>query len=717
MLKKFIYKSQKYCFCVLNTANLPLKFPRKQIITIFNRNNIKSKNEMQEFENIFNHFKNETKNLKITIRQIKKFLLKNENLKNDTKLNLLTIWIKKLKTEKEFIIFLDFLEMIDSDQIPKEFINLLMESILKYYQNISSDELLRFLRFKYKIINVVSLFNMNKFIIHKLQYEKKDILFDFLVEINFFSNNYILNLDLENELFDNMNRYDKNLLYNIFNKNSIFFNDKLSEYFKTQIEKTEKEKSYVEKIDITEIKSFKNSNLVDFLNECSLQSLFYIKNNHENFKKYMPLFIIEKKIVEKLNLENNNIKNVFANIEYFLSNKKYVERIIIKTDNFFNCLNVSLYEFTKKKDFFFEILFIYQNFLKNSKNLYSLYSITENSINIIESFLNRFENLFIDTFFEESINENLYNSEEIQYMKETMEDVIYNVKEKNLTEQEFEKIIQFYEFINEANIGKEILFKKFSLFFSFYLNRLSEDHLNRVIKVACNLNFFSDLILKEIEEYILERKNTNDGILNFKLDTLISISYLFLINKDYGNKFWNDIDNNFKEFEDFQDKINEEDKCILFFGQALLKKNNVSFLKKTQFNFGKKYYLLENEKFFEELKLYFKFLFLDNIDQNKKIKFININYTQGDKILLLLERKYVTGFTGNKKGIAQLTTDFLSHHYKKVDVYPITTFQEFEKRNEKMHELRKKLNGWNINYEGRENYYDQAYNVDFDRVG
>ena len=717
MLRKLFYKSPKYCFCILNNKNIPLIFPKREITILFNRNNIKTENEMMQFEKIFNHFEKESKDLKIPIRQIKGFLLKNENLQNNTKLNLLTIWLKKTKSEKEFIVFLEFLEMLNTDEISKEFINLLMESILKFYDKISSNELLRFLRYKYKIIKVVSLFNMNKFIIHKLQYEEKNILFDFMVEINFFSNNYILNLELENELYNNLERYDKNLLFEIFNKNSIFFNENLTEYFKDQFEKKETENKQIEKINLTEIKNFKNSQMQNYLNKSSLQTLLYIKKNPETYKNYIPSSLIEKKISDKLDLENNNIKHVFRNIEYFLKNKKYVTRIIIKTDNFLNCLNTSLFEFTSNKDFFFQIIFIYSNFLKNSENLYSHYSISENSKNIIEAFLKRFEELFIDTFFEESINENLYNQEEIQYMKETMEDIIYNIKEKNLNEEEFEKIIEFYELINKANIGQEIFFKKFGIFFSFYLNRLSEKHFNRVIRVACDLNFFSDLILKEIEGIILDRKNNNNGLLNYKLDTLINLSYLFLINNDYENQFWIDIDNNFKDFEDLNNLIGEENKMILFFAQKILKKHNVNFLKNIEFTFNKKNIILENENFFEELKFYFKFLFLENIEQNKKINFININYSQGKKILLLLERKYVTGFTGNQKGIIKLTTDFLSFHYDKVQVYPITTFQEFEKRNEKMHELRKKLNGWNIDYECRENYYDKAYDVDFDKVG
>ena len=54
---------------------------------------------------------------------------------------------------------------------------------------------------------------------------------------------------------------------------------------------------------------------------------------------------------------------------------------------------------------------------------------------------------------------------------------------------------------------------------------------------------------------------------------------------------------------------------------------------------------------------------------------------------------------------------FLRNFFSKIEILPITEFNEFEKNNERMHFLRKKLIGWKTDIDAKREFYNKQ--VDF----
>ena len=78
---------------------------------------------------------------------------------------------------------------------------------------------------------------------------------------------------------------------------------------------------------------------------------------------------------------------------------------------------------------------------------------------------------------------------------------------------------------------------------------------------------------------------------------------------------------------------------------------------------------------------------------------------------MALERKYISGFTHSPTGEAILATIFLRNFFSKIEILPITEFNEFEKNNDRMHFLRKKIIGWKTDLDAKRNFYNKQ--VDF----
>lgn len=117
--------------------------------------------------------------------------------------------------------------------------------------------------------------------------------------------------------------------------------------------------------------------------------------------------------------------------------------------------------------------------------------------------------------------------------------------------------------------------------------------------------------------------------------------------------------------------------------------------------------ILECERTKKYLDFFFQYLFIKDLEDNRKEEGICIPFAQGKKVLLIVERKNTLGFSGHLKGVASLAVKFCGYIYDEVQVLVEEEMLQQKKRNEKMHYLRTKIKSWQIDLKQRQEFYDK----------